>query len=175
MRGDLTASCSASWRAEVAHLRRSLLFLVLALVQGMTFLVLVSLFALTGSRAPTALIDSDHTPLSREFVNDLRAAHDSFSIRPMTARQAESQLDAARIVAIITIPKGFEASITRGQTAAVQVELDNVDADMTDDIERAVPSAIVIFGDHFGFPASGSGRSNGTRYLATPAMSSTSS
>ena len=152
MRGDLGASCSASWRIEVAHLRRSLLFLVLALVQGMTFLVLVSLFALTGSRAPTALIDSDRTPLSREFINDLRAAHDSFSIRPMTAAQAQSQLDAGRIVAIIKIPKGFEASVIHGQTAAVQVEVDNVDADMTDDIERAVPSAIVLFGDRLRFP-----------------------
>lgn len=152
MRGDLRASCSASWRIEVAHLRRSLLFLVLALVQGMTFLVLVSLFALTGSRAPTALIDSDRTVLSRQFINDLRAAHDSFSIRPMTAEQAQSQLDAGRIVAIIKIPKGFATSITHGQTAAVQVEVDNVDADMTDDIERAVPSAIVLFGDHLDLP-----------------------
>ena len=151
MRGDIGKSCLASFRIEVAHLRRSPLFLVLALVQGMTFLVLVSLFALTGSRAPTALVDSDHTPLSREFVNDLRAAHDSFSIRPMSAEQAESQLDAGHIVAIIKIPKGFEASISHGQTVPVQVDIDNVDADMTDDIERAVPSAIVLFGDHFGF------------------------
>ena len=50
MRGDIGKSCLASFRIEVAHLRRSLLFLALALVQGMTFLVLVSLFALTGSR-----------------------------------------------------------------------------------------------------------------------------
>ena len=174
MRGDLRASCSASWRIEVAHLRRSLLFLVLALVQGMTFLVLVSLFALTGSRAPTALIDSDRTVLSRQFINDLRAAHDSFSIRPMTAAQAQSQLDAGRIVAIIEIPKGFATSITHGQTAAVQVEVDNVDADMTDDIERAVPSAIVLFGDHLDLPGIRAEPSSATRSLMTPAISSTS-
>ena len=66
----------------------------------------------------------------------MRAAHDSFSIRPMSAEQAESQLDAGHIVAIIKIPKGFEASISHGQTVPVQVDIDNVDADMTDDIER---------------------------------------
>jgi hypothetical protein len=151
MAGDLGASCRASWRIEVAHLLRGWAFLLLALVQGLSFLVLVSLFALTGSKAPTALIDSDRTLLSRELVKDLEAAHGSFSIRPMTDRDARSQLDAGRIVAIITIPKGFGASIAHGTTALVQVEIDNVDADMTDDIQRAVPSAIVIFGDHFHF------------------------
>jgi hypothetical protein len=152
MGSDLWASCRASWRVEWAHLRRSWLFLALALVQGMSFLALVSLFALTGSRAPTALINSDGSVVSRQFINDLKAAHDSFSIRPMTAEQAQSELDAGNIVAIIKIPKGFGASIAHGQTALVQVELDNVDTDMTDDIERAVPSAIVLFGDHYDFP-----------------------
>lgn len=152
MGSDLRASCQASWRVEWAHLRRSWLFLALALVQGLSFLVLVSLFALTGSRAPTALVNSDGSALSLQFVKDLKAAHDSFSIRPMTAKLAQSELDAGDIVAIIKIPKGFGGSVTRGQTALVQVELDNVDTDMTDDIERAVPSAIVLFGDQYHFP-----------------------
>ena len=149
---DLWASCQASWRIEWAHLRRSWLFLALALVQGLSFLVLVSLFALTGSRAPIALINSDGSVVSRQFVDDLKAAHDSFSIRPMTAKQARSELDAGSLVAIIKIPKGFGASVTHGETALVQVDLDNIDTDMTDDIERAVPSAIVLFGDHYHFP-----------------------
>jgi ABC-2 type transport system permease protein len=152
MAGDLPASFRASWRVELGHLRRSWVFLALALLQGLSFLVLVSLFALTGSRAPTALVDSDRTAISRQFVDDLRDAHDSFSIRPMTEKQAESELHAGRIVAIIKIPKGFGASISLGQTPLIQVDIDNVDTDMTDDIERAVPSAIVLFGDHYRFP-----------------------
>jgi ABC-2 type transport system permease protein len=152
MGSDLWASCRASWWLEWAHLRRSWLFLALALVQGLSFLVLVSLFALTGSRAPTALINSDRSVISQQFVQELKAAHDSFSIRPMTAKQAEAELDAGSIVAIIRIPKGFGASIAHGETALIQVDLDNVDTDMTDDIERAVPSAIVLFGDHYHFP-----------------------
>jgi ABC-2 type transport system permease protein len=152
MGGDLWASGRASWTLEWAHLRRSWVFLALALVQGISFLVLVSLFALTGSRAPTALINADGSAISRQFVQDLKAAHGSFSIRPMTAKQAQSELDAGSIVAIIKIPQGFGTSISHGETALVQVELDNVDTDMTDDIERAVPSAIVLFGDHYHFP-----------------------
>ena len=151
MAGDLRSTCGASWRVELAHLRRSWLFLALAFVQGMSFLVLVSLFALTGSRAPTALINSDGSPPSLQFIKDLKAAHGSFSIRPMAAGQARSELDAGRIVAIITIPKGFGASVSRGETALLQVDIDNVDTDMTDDLERAVPSAIVLFGNHYHF------------------------
>ena len=127
------------------------MFLVLVVLQGTTFLVLVSLFALTGSRAPTAVINSDGSVLSRAFIGDLEAAHDSFSIRSMTPQEARSELDMGRIVAIISIPKGFGESISHGRTALVTVQVDNVDADMTDDIERAVPSAIVLFGDHLHF------------------------
>jgi ABC-2 type transport system permease protein len=152
MAGDLAGSCRASWRIELSHLRRSWVFLALAFVLGLSFLVLVSLFALTGSKAPVALIDSDRTAISRQFVADLNAAHDSFSVRPMTDEQGRAELDAGRIVAVIKIPKGFGASISLGQTALIQVEIDNVDTDMTDDIERAVPSAIVLFGDHYRFP-----------------------
>jgi hypothetical protein len=72
MAGDLPASFRASWRVELGHLRRSWVFLALALLQGLSFLVLVSLFGLTGSRAPTALVDSDQTAISRQFVDDLR-------------------------------------------------------------------------------------------------------
>ncbi len=50
------------------------------------------------------------------------------------------------LVAIITIPKGFSDAIAHGMTVPLEVVVDNIDTDMTDDIQRALPSAIVAFG-----------------------------
>ncbi len=50
-------------RAELLHLYRSPLFVVLAIVQAMTLIFLVSLFGITGAMAPTAMIDDDRRPL----------------------------------------------------------------------------------------------------------------
>jgi ABC-2 type transport system permease protein len=70
----------------------------------------------------------------------------------MSLSQAQQLLGQGRIVAIITIPQGFTQSILFGQTVSVNVDVDNIDADMTDDIQRALPSAVVTFGNQQNFP-----------------------
>src|ERR1700683_559983 len=94
----------ASLHLEVAHLRRNRIFLALTAIEAITFLVLVSLFGLTGSRDPTALVDNDNSALSPSFVASLKAAHDSFNIEPMSLAEAQQKLDRGDLVAIIEIP-----------------------------------------------------------------------
>jgi len=139
-------------RAETAQLRRSPLLLILAVIQAVTFLLLVSLFGLTGSRAPTAIVDQDGGPAAGRLVADLAEAHRSFSLRNMPAAAADAALRRGDLVAVITIPHGFSAAVQRGDTVALPVAVDNVDADLTDDVQRALPSAIIAFGHQMGFP-----------------------
>jgi ABC-2 type transport system permease protein len=142
----------ASARLELTRLGRSRLLLAFTALEALTFLLLVSLFGLTGSRAPTAVVDDDHGALGASLVGYLRQAHHSFALRPMSAQRARSELTAGRLVAVITIPSGFSADVAAGRTVALPVEVDNVDVDLTDDIERAVPSALAAFGRAHGFP-----------------------
>ena len=151
MKRSLTAAIGGA-RAEAIQLRRSPLVVVLAVVQAITFLLLVSLFGLTGSRAPTALVDEDHSALSAHFVADLNAAHHSFSLRSVDRHSADALLRRGELVAAITIPQGFDAAVRRGETVAIPVEVDNVDADLTDDVQRALPSAIAAFGQEIDLP-----------------------
>ena len=137
---------------ELTRLRRSWLITVLAVVEGVIFLVLISLFGLTGSSAPTALVQQDDGPLARLFVADLANAHHSFSLQPMSAQEASARLQSGRLVASITIPPNFDAVVTAGATAAVQLDVDNLNVDLTDDVQRAVPSAIVAFGHQLHLP-----------------------
>ena len=71
MRDNLRATL-ASARLELRQLGRSPLLIVFTLLEAVTFLLLVSLFGLTGSRAPTALVDQDHGPLAASFANPRR-------------------------------------------------------------------------------------------------------
>jgi ABC-2 type transport system permease protein len=139
-------------RAEAAQLRRSPLLVILAVAQAVTFLLLVSLFGLTGSRAPTAIVDNDGGPAAHILIAKLAEAHRSFSLRHMPADQADAALRRGDLVAVITIPQGFSDAVQRGDTIALPVAVDNVDADLTDDVQRALPSAIVEFGHEMGFP-----------------------
>src|SRR3954452_1601823 len=115
----------ASARAEFEQFNHSRVLVGLVFVEAITFLVLVSLFGLTGSRAPTALIDRDGGPLARSFVDHLKAAHHSFRLRPMTMGEARKQIGKGEIVAIIVIPKGFTDDIRRGKTVLLPVTVDN--------------------------------------------------
>jgi ABC-type Na+ efflux pump permease subunit len=139
-------------RVELEQLNRSRVLVGLVFCEAITFLVLVSLFGLTGSRAPTALVQLDQGPLAQSFVRELRAAHDSFRLRPMGAARARSEIEQGEIVAVVTIPRDFDSAVSRGRTVLLPVTIDNLDADMTEDLRRALPSAITAFGEQNHFP-----------------------
>ncbi|HYA99109.1 MAG TPA: ABC transporter permease [Ktedonobacteraceae bacterium] len=141
-----------SFRAELLQIFRSRLFVALTAVLAVTFLFLVSLFGLTGSRAPTAIVTEDHGTYAREFIAQLAETHHSFDIRPMDQASALAALHSGKLVAIITLPQDFSYAIAHGQQTSLRVAVDNVNTDMTDDIQRALPSAIVAFGRQLKLP-----------------------
>src|SRR3954451_22636665 len=103
------------FRHELAQMLRSQLLIVLTVLEAITFVVLVSLFGVTGARAPTALVDLDGGPRAQAFREHLERPHHSFSLRPMTAEQAAEQLADGRLVAVITIPSGFSQAIDNAE------------------------------------------------------------
>jgi ABC-2 type transport system permease protein len=151
MRNGLRSLVAAA-RLEFEQLYRSRVLVALVVVEALTFLVLVSLFGLTGSRAPTALVDHDRGRLAQSLVRNLEAAHHSFALRPMTIERARHQLSRGDLVAIIEIPAGFTRTVSAGRTAVLHVTVDNVNADLTTDIREAVPSAVTAFGKEHDFP-----------------------
>jgi ABC-2 type transport system permease protein len=137
---------------ELHYLRRSKTFLALVLLEAVTFLVLVSLFGLTGSKAPTAIIDRDNTPASRAFVHYLDQAHRSFRLETMSREQADAKMNSGTLVARIIVPRGFGTNVLAHRTVDLPLVVDNVDTDFTNDIRRALPSAIAAFGQHLHQP-----------------------
>ena len=70
----------------------------------------------------------------------------------MDEAAAQVALSRGSLVAIITIPQNFSYALAHGQAVTLRVAVDNVNTDMTDDIQRALPSAVVAFGKHYHFP-----------------------
>ena len=142
----------ASAALELAQLRGNRGFVALTALAAVSFLVMVSLFGLTGSYAPVALIDRDGGPYAQSFVEALLGAHHSFALKYMSADEAEAALLSGRLVGIITIPAGFSADVAQGTTVPIDVRIDNVNVDLTHDVQRALPAAIVAFGRKHKFP-----------------------
>jgi ABC-2 type transport system permease protein len=142
----------ASAQLEASQLRGNRVFVVLTALAAVNFLAMVSLFGLTGSYAPVALIDRDGGPHAKQFVEALLGAHHSFALKYMSENDADQALRSGRLVGIITIPSGFSASIARGKTVPIDVRIDNVNVDLTNDVQRALPAAIVAFGHRNNFP-----------------------
>lgn len=142
----------ASAVLELQQLQRNRVFVAFTVLAAISFLALVSLFGLTGSYAPMALIDEDQGPYAQRFIQALAGAHHSFALRPMAAGDAEAQLREGRLVGTITIPANFGSEVARGNTVPIEVKVDNVNIDLTNDVQRALPAAIVAFGRSLELP-----------------------
>ncbi|MGI8562151.1 MAG: ABC transporter permease [Candidatus Dormibacter sp.] len=119
-------------------------FLVIGVIIPVNFLFLFSLFALTGGEAPIAVVMQGQGPLARQFVSSLEHAH-SFQVHVMSTSDAERQLQAGRIVGVLTVPAGFDDDLRAGRRIELAVEVNNLQVDFTNDIRRAVPLAITSF------------------------------
>jgi ABC-2 type transport system permease protein len=138
--------------AELNRLRRSRLLIALVLVQAVTFLFLVTLFGMTGAFAPTALVNNDNGPLAQVFITNLENDHHSFALISMNNETVARELVArGDLVAMIVIPQGFSEGISEGRTVPVTVFIDNINSDLTADIQRAMPSAILSFSEELKF------------------------
>lgn len=119
-------------------------FTIISTFVPVNVLILMSLFVLGGSAAPTAVVMRDNGPLARQFYTAMSHAH-SFRLQTASAAQAEQLLQAGQIVAVVTIPTDFDARVRANQPVQVGVQINNLNTDYTNDIRRAVPLSITSF------------------------------
>jgi len=136
----------AGMLAEWRQVLRAPSMLILAIVHALVLMSLVLLFGLTGSRAPVDLVMEDSSRDAQSFQQALAACHHSFALTICDASTAARNLAQARVSAVITIPHGFSACLAQRRPVAIRVDIDNVNADLSEDVRSALPSAIVAFG-----------------------------
>ncbi len=117
---------------------------IIGIIMPVNFLILMSLFAVGGGLAPTAVVMEDKGPYAQKFYDAMANAH-SFRLRMATAADAHDLIQAGRIVAVVTIPADFDTRIQQNQPVQVSVEINNLNTDFTNDIRRGVPLSITSF------------------------------
>ena len=120
------------------------IFTILGVFIPVNFLILMSLFVLAGSNAPTAVVMQDSGPYAQKFYDAMSHAH-SFRLQQSTAQDARTMLQAGKIVAVVTVPADFDSKIQHSEPVQVNVEINNLNTDFTNDIRRAVPLSITSF------------------------------
>ncbi len=77
----------------------------------------------------TAWMDQDHTPLSRELLDDFRSSG-RFNITRTVKSDAEIQklMDGADVLAVVRVLPGFSRDIQRGNSGEVQVVIDGTNS-----------------------------------------------
>lgn len=117
---------------------------IVAVFIPVNILILMSLFAVSGGLAPTAVVMQDTGPYAQQFYDAMVHAH-SFRLQIATAQEAQDLLQTGRIVAVVTIPANFDTRLQQNQPVQVDVNVNNLNTDFTNDIRRAIPLSITSF------------------------------
>lgn len=119
-------------------------FTLVGILTPLNAFILMSLFVLAGTQAPTAIVMQDSGPYAQSLYQSLVATN-GFKLQITSASQASNLLEAGRIVAVITIPANFDQSVQNNAAVNVGVQINNLNTDFTNDIRRSVPNAITKF------------------------------
>lgn len=114
------------------------------IVPPLGFLLVGALGAAAVGRSPVALVNLDSGAKGQQMAQIFHNA-DVFRITDTTPAQAKVLLDHVDVVAIITIPADFTQRVDAHQSAPIDVTVNNLNLDFTNDIRRSVPDAITQF------------------------------
>ena len=116
-------------RKEFLHIirdRRTLIaVLVMPLLQLFLFAYAVSFDV---KDIPTAVLDQDHSALSRQYLNTLQQSNYFKITQNLSAtNQVDGVFDRSEDSAVVILPPGFGDAVAAGRTAAVQVLIDGAE------------------------------------------------
>ncbi len=137
----------AGWALAMNDLRawlRSPWAVAAALVPPLGMGVLVAVLTLAVSKQPVALVVEDRGLDAERMAQIVRGDREAYALKDMSLTQAEAALRQLQVAAIIRIPDGFGAAAATGD-AHVDLLLNNIDVDFSDDLRRTVTRSVAQF------------------------------
>jgi ABC-2 type transport system permease protein len=116
----------------------------ITVVPALALLFVDALSAGAVGRSPVALVTLDHGVRGQQMAQVIHQA-DLFRVSDATPAQARALYNNLDVVAILTIPTTFTQAVEAHQPAHIEVQINNLNTDFTNDIRRAVPDAITQF------------------------------
>ena len=116
-------------RKEYFHLIRDFRSLTLAFIIPLLLILLFGYaLSLDVDHIPTAVVDHDRTPESRDFIRRLGASvYFDIVAHPASTAVLTDLLDRNRVIVGVVIPPGWTADLRADRTAALQVIIDGSD------------------------------------------------
>lgn len=139
------------WRSIWALVRKDILIwsrqpvsIAATLLPTLGFVVLILIEAQAVGRNPVALVVEDRGPHGQQLAQIISGS-DAFIAYPMNAQEASRALQTVQVAAAITIPANFDAEVDAQQSAPVEITIDNLNLDFTNDLRRSLPAAITDY------------------------------
>lgn len=115
------------------------------IVPALGFMLVIYFSATAVGRNQIALVVQDNGPYAQQLVSTMQN-EDAFIVNQVhTTQEAEDMLQKLQVEAIVTIPPNFDAAYTSRQPDPVNIEINNLNLDFTNDLRRSLPTAITDF------------------------------
>src|SRR5580704_9988638 len=108
-----------------------------SLLPPVAFLAAGFFAAAAVSHSPVALVNLDKGRQGVIMSNIIHST-DVFRVTDASPSQAQKLIKAVRVAAVITIPAAFSQNVTDHQPAKINMEINNLNLDFTNDIRRSV-------------------------------------
>ena len=118
--------------------------IVATLLVPLSYLLVEYLGAAAVGRNPVAIVNLDRGPVGTKIVQSIVDA-DVFRVSIAGSEQAETLYRQLDVAAIITIPPDFSRRVQAHERAPLLIQVNNLNLDLTNDIRRAVPDAIIRY------------------------------
>lgn len=144
MRNNIVKNIWTVAKLDLLIWRRMPLAIATALIPpaGMALLLVVLSFSVT--RQPVALVVDSNQPNARLMQQIIESDTEAYLLKNTDETTANKMLADQEVAAIITIPKDFDQKIGQDD-ATVNLQLNNIDIDFSDDIRRAVARSVAQF------------------------------
>jgi ABC-type multidrug transport system permease subunit len=135
---------SAIVRKDVAVWIRQPTAIAATILPALAVIVVLYIGASAVGRNPVALVVEDDGPHAQELKAILEES-DAFNVRELSAEQASAALQSLRVAAVITIPSNFDQAFDAHAPDPVEIQINNLNLDFTNDLRRALPAAITEY------------------------------
>jgi ABC-2 type transport system permease protein len=129
---------------DLRRWRRRPIAIAGAIIPPLSMALLLVVLSLTVTQEPVALVVQSHGPEARRVQKLIKSDTDAYELTETNRRVANQMLQSQEIAAILIIPPDFDAHVAL-HTAHLQLMLNNVDIDFSDDIRRSVDRTVGRF------------------------------
>lgn len=134
----------AAWamaQNDLAVWRRSPAAIAASLLPALAMGLLVAVLTNSVGQQPVAIVTKGHGPHAARMTKILVDDEDAYLLRQLSEDEALRAIGEQRVAAIIVVPENFDDALMRSE-AVVDLYLNNVDIDLSDDIRRSVTRSV---------------------------------